>query len=142
MSLRWVVCGACLCLAGVGCGSGEIELRPDESQAAAFEKLRTAGAEVELDADGKIIAVNFENPGETDGALAVLKEVSTLKRVSLSGSSVTDAGLAHLEGISTLEIINLEDTQVSGAAVMKLKQALPNSQISYGAGEVEDDAEE
>lgn len=126
---------ALLLATSVGCGgSGEIEAEPDSAQAQVFEKLKDIEAIVSLDGEGKIVAVEFENASQGDDALAMLKDIPTLKRVNLSGSGVTDAGMAHLAGIKTLEYVGLEDTRVSPPAARKLGEALPNCRIAYGTG--------
>lgn len=117
----------------VGCGgSGEVELKPDSSQADTHQKLVDMEAVVALDETGKIVSVEFDKPTHGDDVVELLKEIPTLKSISLSGSGITDAGLDKLQAITTLEAVGLEDTRVTPRAVRRLQEALPDTKIAYG----------
>jgi hypothetical protein len=116
-------------------------------------KLRKLGATVGMDAEGKLISVDFEDKPLTDAGLRHLRGLSNVQKIWLNGTKITDAGLEHLTGLSTLKelglfqtdvtdagldhlhvLSNLEDliverTKVTDAGVDKLKTALPNCKV-------------
>ncbi len=66
---------------------------------------------------------------DSNAALAHLKEVSSLRHLSLDGTGITDDGLASLHGLSELETLSLKDTAVTDDGVDTLKYYLPNCTI-------------
>ncbi|MCP4785048.1 MAG: hypothetical protein GY903_20445 [Fuerstiella sp.] len=116
-------------------------------------KLRKLGATVGMDANGKLISIDFEDKPLTDAGLRNLQGLANVQKVWLNGTKITDAGLAHLKGLSTLKelglfqtditdagldqlhgLSNLEDlilerTKVTDAGVEKLKAALPGCKV-------------
>jgi len=64
------------------------------------------------------------------GALAGLKDKSTLTEIDLSDTNLTDADLEHLHALHELEAIWLAgSTGVSSEGIQKLKDALPNCNV-------------
>jgi len=116
-------------------------------------KLRKLGATVGMDANGKLISVDFEDKPLTDSGLRHLRGLTSVQKIWLNGTKITDAGLAHLTGLSTLKelglfqtditdagleqlhsLSNLEDliverTKVTDAGVDKLKAAVPGCKV-------------
>ncbi|MDG1894588.1 MAG: hypothetical protein P8J37_06750 [Fuerstiella sp.] len=116
-------------------------------------KLRKLGATVGMDANGKLMSIDFEDKPLTDAGLRHLRGLANVQKIWLNGTKITDAGLEHLKGLSTLKelglfetdvtdaglhhlhvLSNLEDliverTKVTDAGVDKLKTALPNCKV-------------
>ncbi|HIE96237.1 MAG TPA: hypothetical protein EYG03_13705 [Planctomycetes bacterium] len=116
-------------------------------------KLRKLGATVGMDANGKLISIDFEDKPLTDAGLRNLRGLANVQKIWLNGTKITDAGLVHLTGLSTLKelglfetdvtdagleqlhgLSNLEDliverTKVTDAGVEKLKAALPSCHV-------------
>jgi Leucine-rich repeat (LRR) protein len=101
------------------------------------------------------------DPTVTDGQLARLKVLTTLRRLNLSEcdkitdagiahvaalkqltwlelgyTQVSDAGLAKLAALKDLELLDLRDTQVTMPAALKLAAALPKLHVLAGFGYV------
>ncbi len=66
----------------------------------------------------------------TDAGLVQLAGLTSLQTLRLSNTEITDAGLVHLSGLTSLQRLALSETQVTDAGVAKLKEALPNWEIS------------
>ena len=66
----------------------------------------------------------------SDAGLVHLKGLSSLQWLGLENTQITGAGLVHPEALSNLSTLNLDDTQITDAGVAKLKEALPNCEIS------------
>ncbi len=60
-----------------------------------------------------------------------LKALTSLERLSLGDTEITDAGLEHLMGLSNLYYLGLQGTEVSDEGISKLKEALPNCEITF-----------
>ena len=67
----------------------------------------------------------------TDAGLENLKALTELETLGLAGTQVTDAGLPYLKGLAKLLSLNLGHTKVTEEGVRKLKQGLPDCQISH-----------
>jgi len=74
---------------------------------------------------GRIGAIYLYNTQITDAGLVHLAGLTSLQELF-----VTDAGLVHLKGLTSLQTLGLGNTQVTDAGVAKLKEALPNCEIS------------
>jgi hypothetical protein len=72
-------------------------------------------------------------PIEDDG-LVWLSGLRHLETLSLSSTRVTDAGLPHLYSLRRLQALDLGSTAVTTAGLERLRQALPNTRITYSPG--------
>lgn len=71
----------------------------------------------------------------TDAALADIAHLNNLQHwLGLCYTQITDEGLEQLSGLKKLEHINLLYTDISREAALKLKQQLPNTEISHDYG--------
>ena len=77
-----------------------------------------------------IVEVNLWNTQITDAGLVHLEGLTSLRTLHLYNTQITDAGLVHLQGLTSLQDLNLSDTKITDAGVAKLKEALPNCEIS------------
>ncbi|MEO2015983.1 MAG: hypothetical protein ABGZ53_16610 [Fuerstiella sp.] len=91
-------------------------------------KLRKLGATVGMDANGKLISVDFEDKPLPDAGLRNLQGLTHVQKIWLNGTKITDAGLAHLKGLSTLKELGLFETDVTDAGLEQL----------YGLSNLED----
>lgn len=66
----------------------------------------------------------------TDAGLRHLRGLTQLESLSLDGAKVTDAGLEHLKGLTRLKELELYDTRVTEQGIKKLRQALPNCEVT------------
>lgn len=119
---------------------------PARSQEAAADQavaeIQKHGGKVERDdkAEGKpITAVNFATQPATDEALAALKGLDKLQKLTLNNTKITDAGLEQLKGLAGLQKLYLVDTQVTDAGLAHLKD-LANLQVLSLAGTQVSDA--
>jgi mono/diheme cytochrome c family protein len=68
----------------------------------------------------------------TDAGLAHLKQLPNLTYLNLYGTKVTDSGLEQLAGLKYLRNLYVWQTEVTDAGVKKLKEALPDVDVSTG----------
>ncbi len=97
------------------------EIRAQDEAADAIKKL---GGKVDRDdkAEGKpITVVSFGVTGVDDNALDSVKDLPTIKKLTLNGTKITDAGLEKLKGMSALEKLYLVDTKITDAGLDHLK---------------------
>ena len=71
---------------------------------------------------GKIHTLNLSKATVQDADLALLAQMSDLKRLSLSRTAIGDDALRHLSGLSKLEILNLYGTNVGDAGLEHIKE--------------------
>lgn len=93
--------------------------KPDDLVA----KIQQLGGKVDRDekAEGKpVTVVNFATTQVGDEALAEVKSIATLRKLTLNGTKVTDAGLEQLKGLTGLEKLYLVDTKVTDAGLAHL----------------------
>ena len=119
----------------------------------AIDALMQLGAGVTRDLSGAVEFVELRGAQITDSELKYLKDLTNLKRLSVSITGITDAGLKHLQGLTNLGFLDLTNTDVtneglkhlweltlaktirlygtavSDAGVKKLKKALPDCSI-------------
>ena len=74
-------------------------------------------------------SVAHDHAGSLCG-LKVVKGMTELKELGLSGTKITDAGLKDLAGLKQLETLYLNQTKTTEAGVAELKKALPKCTIS------------
>ena len=132
MRLRrtWVLLVGLLLIAGLSsCG----QQAGKEVDTKAIAAIRGLGGDVGFDENNSVVKVRFKGPGSkvTDDGLVHLKGLTNLQFLSLSRTKVTDAGLVHLKGLTKLQYLHLSDTKVTDEGVKKLKQTLPNCEISH-----------
>ena len=95
------------------------------------QRLQRLGATVEVNQQGEIVLVNFENNEITDAGLVFLAGLTSLQKLWLSSTQITDTGLVSLEGLTNLQYLNLDDTRITDEGLTNLKEALPNCQIHW-----------
>lgn len=86
--------------------------------------IQEAGGKVERDEKGPgkpVTVVNFATTPAADDALANLKGLDKLQKLTLNGTKITDAGLEHLKGLAGLQKLYLVDTKVGDAGLEHLK---------------------
>ena len=71
-------------------------------------------------------------PRLTDAGLKHIEGLVNLESLTISGQGITDAGLAHLKGLTSLQVLSLLGTQVTLTGIIKLSEALPNTDIRAG----------
>ena len=79
-----------------------------------------------------LMRLHLELTPVTDAGLVNLKALPNLTYLNLYGSQVTDAGLENLKGLKHLRKLYVWQTKVTEAGVKKLREALPNLEISTG----------
>jgi hypothetical protein len=75
----------------------------------------------------------FNNFGSiNDDTLAEVAQLESLEQLWLNGDiSITDTGLNHLKGLTHLRDLSLGHAPVTAKAVERLRQALPECEISW-----------
>jgi hypothetical protein len=109
-------------LEGSGLKPGQMPT-PNERQQA-VSALQALGAQVIQDAgfDGRVWCVNFTPNSVSDADLELLKPLTGITAVRLTGcTQVTDAGLVHLLGLTKLQALAIDGTQVTDAGLVHLK---------------------
>ncbi len=79
-----------------------------------------------------LIRLHLEKTKITDNGLENLKGLTNLEYLNLYGTEITDTGLRHLEGMKKLKNLYLFQTKATDAGVARLKQALPQVEITRG----------
>jgi hypothetical protein len=69
----------------------------------------------------------------TNRALASLKDLPKLSELRLANTRIADDGIANLEALKQLKKLNLSNTRVSPQGVLRLRKALPNTNME-GSG--------
>jgi Leucine-rich repeat (LRR) protein len=99
-------------------------LARDDDADKVIAEIQKLGGKVDRDETAKdkpVVTVNFSTTQVGDDALANLKGLPQLRKVTLNGTKVTDAGLERLKGLTGLEKIYLVDTKVTDAGLEHLK---------------------
>ena len=81
---------------------------------------------------GEWLLVSLSGTDATDEVLPQIKNLTALnlKVLDLGGTQVTDSGVEDLASLERLWKLRLTGTRVSNEGVRRLKQALPNCEIS------------
>ena len=122
-SRRKLIVLACCFSAAVAVGCGGVS--PEQKQA--LQRVQELGGRVNVKRGGYEVDLT-KSPVE-DKDLVVLKDISNIKTLNLSGTRVTDAGLAHLTVLTSLEFLDLRTTTTTPQGAEGLKKALPNVDI-------------
>jgi Leucine Rich repeat len=97
----------------------------DQEAVAALQKLGGLSARAGSDSEAPVVKVEFNRAALTDEKLEVavrhMKELKSLRAVTLGFTKVTDAGLVHLAGLPQLEELGLAQTAVTDAGLTHLK---------------------
>ena len=109
--------GLLLVMGMVGCGDPVAE-------------LRSFGAKVTKDEQGKVIKVSLYGTQVTDADIVHVKDMTKLQTLDVGQTPTTDAGLVYLKGLTNLYSLNLRYTQVTDAGIAELQKALPNCKIT------------
>ena len=72
---------------------------------------------------GKTLAVD-------DNALAMLYRFGELRSLDLRDTQVTDGGVRHIAALRQLEQLDIRGTRITGDGLQKLREALPNCEIT------------
>ena len=67
----------------------------------------------------------------TDRGTSYLRSFPKLKELKLAHTEVSDAALVHLKELKRLQWLSLVHTLVSEAALRDIRNALPNTRVSY-----------
>jgi hypothetical protein len=78
----------------------------------------------------RLRSLNLDGAGNlSDKGLEHLKDLASLRSLSLASTAVTDAGLERLQGLKELRTLNLWETHVSDTGVHSLRQKLPKVNV-------------
>ncbi len=80
-----------------------------------------------------VVALGLSGSNVTDARLAIVEEMSLLKRLSLGKNEITDEGLKYLQGLKHLESLYLHDNKITDAGLVRLK-GLTNLKTLYLSG--------
>ena len=69
----------------------------------------------------QVVMVDLRRAKDTDGALAHLNGLTSVREVILIGTPITDSGLMHLKGLTNLQRLLLMNTSVTDAGLVHLK---------------------
>jgi hypothetical protein len=142
-----VIAAAALLLAALtGCGPQEKNAGPQWKNAEAERAISKLGGTVARDdnAEGKpIILLNFtdkpRNVTVVDADLKVLRELTDLRYLSLTGTQVTDEGLKELRELKNLQKLSLANTQVTDEGLKELKELKNLQELGLGGTKVTDE---
>jgi Leucine-rich repeat (LRR) protein len=73
---------------------------------------------------GKIVSLKTIrlSKGVGDEGLSHLKNLTSLRHLSVSDPSISDKGISHLSGMTQMEYLYIADTQISNEGLLQLKQ--------------------
>lgn len=92
----------------------------------AIRQLTELGAEIEMRGDEAIrVAFNGDNSHLTDEDLAVIKSLTEVENLNLSGTGVSDALLRHFTHLKKLRVLRLYKTNVTWIGIAELEKSLP-----------------
>lgn len=125
--LTWLALGTLAVSLGLTTASAQDAAAIDKAVA----EIQQAGGKVERDdkaPEKPVIVVNFATQPIADAALASLKGLDKLQKLTLNNTKVTDAGLEAIQGLTGLQKLYLVDTQVTDAGLAHIKD-LANLQV-------------
>ena len=76
------------------------------------------------------IGVEIYGGQATDESIALLQQLSCLRKLKISGDNVTDAGIENIIHLTNLQEMDLTETTISSSGIERLQRALPNCQVS------------
>ncbi len=82
----------------------------DKREASITLTLREIGGVVRIDEKGRVNEVILSRTGVRDEDLLLLKELPSLRMLSLAHTRITPSGLQHLSGLRQLRTLNLYKT--------------------------------
>ena len=88
----------------------------------AVERLKSLGAKIGFDPEGRVIAVDLGETGADDADLVHLAALNHLRELDLHQTKSTGAGLAHLQGAVNLERLFLSDTPTDDAGLAPVRK--------------------
>jgi hypothetical protein len=117
--------------------------RADEAQDKALAEIQKRGGKIDRDEtvkekDKPVIAVNYATTPADDAALEPLKDIPTLRKVTLNGTKITDAGLEKVKGLAALKKLYLVDTKITDKGLEQLKDLKELEVLSLVGTEVTD----
>ncbi len=101
------------------------DFKPSANEAKAASKFAQLGVDLRpIAINVHWTEANFRPQGTNinDGAIAPLKEVTSLTDLNLAGTKITDAGLAAVAALTNLTRLHLELTPVTDAGLAHLKR--------------------
>lgn len=100
-------------------------LTVDEARA----KIEELGGRVGDNESGVPTKVFLNRTSATDQQIEVLKYLTGLEVLNLTGTQVGDAGLQHLAGLTGLKRVYAAHTNITENGVQQLNQSLPDCQV-------------
>ena len=104
-----------------------------------LQRLGLSGTDID-DSDLRLITglkqlqyLSLANTAVSDSGLIQLGQSRRLQTLDLTGTLITDRGLSNLAQLTQLQSCCVADCKVSQQAVKKLKDALPDCEISQSA---------
>lgn len=121
--------------------AAQVILVSRREKAALAELLRLGGEEMEnarylVDGQhvtGQVILKGSSWKGGDEG-LRLLRDLPSLRILSIYGAAITDAGLAHLHALKSLDHVELFGTQVTDRGIAELQQKLAKLEIERRRG--------
>src|SRR6516165_5209482 len=113
LALALLLFGLFLCLSGPG--------RAQQKLVADFRKVGGVVKVGGVKDGGAIIHLTLSNDKVTDAALAPLKELTKLQKLSVNSPNVTDAGLTSLKTLTKLQELDLHGTPITDGTLDQVK---------------------
>ena len=90
---------------------------------AAVEKLRAAGARVQIDrSSGRPVSISFrDTPHVTNDTLERISDLRFLTNVELSATEIDDDGLVHLENLKRLIHVSIRHSKITDHALIHMR---------------------
>ena len=96
----------------------------------AVAAIKRLGGKVEFCSKDGANRVDFRHAQFSDADLELVKGVSRLEEIWLSGTQVTDAGLERIKGLTDLRCLHLDGTQITDAGLQHL-EGLSQTRIAW-----------
>lgn len=78
-----------------------------------------------------LFQLDLDDTAVSDGGLLAMSPLRGLATLSLRNTNVTDSGIDTIKTMRSLARIHLEGTRVSASGIARLRQALPNANVSW-----------